>query len=577
MRQARFFILITTLILGSISFYLSLILLTHSYEDISHLQDITYNNDAYPLATNFTQLQYFVAQVVSTLTTGVACLALVSWYYQKQSAIRSEMAALTAEGCSALNSVAATWRNLTKRERTTSIILLSGILLIRAFYLLSYPLGEDELNSYHLFASKGILYVSSYYPIPNNHVLYNTICYLANKVNHNFYWASRTPAFFISLIGTFTTYLLLLRFTNFTVAAFAIFLFCLSPYGLEYSFVGRGYFLLFCFVSLGFFSTIGLATSQCKNRLYWFVLAASSILGIYTVPTYLYPFLSSLFILAIYFLWYRQWQNITRLFLTTCLAILGVLLLYFPIFCVSGLHAVIGNNYVAPPTNNFAWNDFIPYYHYIEGIIIGQERVGLWIDLAAVVLLALIYYTANYKSTFSIAPLLLSYLFTPFVITAIQRVFAPARTLSYRVFFIYILLGIIYNSFQSSILKLSKRSNLVAIVTIIIGYGSYQIYYLEKRAKPFRAKNQQIAATYQWLINKQAQRILVQAEQYPLFLHHYAQQSAKPLVINTKVKAGVTYDYIVVQDKLKSPTLMPSAPFEVYTNGVVRIFSGPIR
>lgn len=54
------------------------------------------------------------------------------------------------------------------------VIVLLGV---RIWYLLQYPLSTDEVGSYDFFVAHGPLTISSYYPIPNNHIFYNLLAW----------------------------------------------------------------------------------------------------------------------------------------------------------------------------------------------------------------------------------------------------------------------------------------------------------------------------------------------------------------------------------------------------------------
>jgi hypothetical protein len=330
--------------------------------------------------------------------------------------------------------------------------------------------------------------------------------------------------------------------------------------------------LLFCFAVLGFIATLGLVSGQLHHRLYWSALIVSSTLGIYTVPTYLYPLLSLLSILGIHFLLHREWQQLSNLFTAGLIVGICSFLLYAPIFWISGLHAIIGNPNVQSLSTYEFWQSFLPYYHYIEGFIIGQERIGVWIYL--VLIPCSIYISGNTKHNKikKLGLLALAYTLLPFVFIIIQQVLTPARILSYRVLFIFLLAGTLYDCIQKY-LKFSLGINLITLLITSSFYSVYQIYHLEKRIHPIQVYNEQAQQAYQWLVSKKPKHILIKADYYPLLFYHFSYQNNNSIPLAVQMQRGITYDYIVIKKNEQLPSL-PNLPlYEVYQNNSVRIFS----
>ena len=59
-------------------------------------------------------------------------------------------------------------------------LLLILPLVFNLYLIISLPITYDEAWTYNNFISKGLLVSVSYYPMPNNHVLYNAICSIIN-------------------------------------------------------------------------------------------------------------------------------------------------------------------------------------------------------------------------------------------------------------------------------------------------------------------------------------------------------------------------------------------------------------
>ncbi|TYZ08032.1 hypothetical protein FY528_13355 [Hymenobacter lutimineralis] len=182
----------------------------------------------------------FIAGLTSCFLLG----AVATYYEVRRRPGDYTMRAFWWDARRLLGSLLKTWRALSGLEWGLSGALLLNIVAVRLYYALAYPLGTDEVATYDYFVRGGALASTSFYPFPNNHVLFSLSCWLVSCFSDNAALVLRLPAFLISLVGTVLLFLLLLRFAGFRVAFLVVGLVSFSPMALYYAVAGRGYFLL---------------------------------------------------------------------------------------------------------------------------------------------------------------------------------------------------------------------------------------------------------------------------------------------------------------------------------------------
>ncbi|MDW7695354.1 glycosyltransferase family 39 protein [Flammeovirgaceae bacterium SG7u.111] len=321
----------------------------------------------------------------------------------------------------------------------TSIVLLS---LYRLYFINNYYIHIDEAFSYVFIVNKGFPAVISYYPGPNNHVGYLFLVKFFDLFFSDPKWALRLPTFFASILLFIFQFVLVKRYFGFYLALSASILFGFSEYGNFYSTHGRGYILLTLLTFLSYFFLLSASIRKQPSTYYFFFIISSS-LAFYTLPTFLYPFLT-LIILTFFFL-LSSW-NIQHLkyLLISCAVITGAtLFLYLPILTVSGIDAIIGNRWV----KSLSWVEYIsqlPLYLWkTSGTFYSLESFGGLITLINILAWITIFFKPS--SSCSLSPLQqkrlsLAILFSysiPFLIISLQRVLPFHRVWLYQSFFEY--------------------------------------------------------------------------------------------------------------------------------------------
>ena len=231
------------------------------------------------------------------------------------------------------------WSHFSKREKQVIFILSFCLLVIRLLFLFHWEYYEDEAFSYKYLVSKGILTTLTYYPGPNNHVFYNFICSLLTYTGLPQLWVMRLPSVLISGVMFYVSIPILKMKFNFRTSIVISILTQVCFNFFLYSFQGRGYALEVFLVLIAFYGLFKFSIEKEKNFLYLFVV--SSILGFYTIPVFVYPFIS---IVTLNML--LQQTTIKVLLYSCFVVVMGTVFCYLPIFIISGISSVVANDWV---------------------------------------------------------------------------------------------------------------------------------------------------------------------------------------------------------------------------------------
>lgn len=560
------------LIFWTILLFLVAALGFRSYSAVQYLQQITYHESGYRLLpVRLSQAGFEGFRWALWAAWALASLGLVLVWRRKQK-VYQEVQALGGELRDGWRELGQSLTQLPRSYQITALLLLALLTAVRTYFFLSYPQEGDEALTHMCFGSEGIVAATSFYPLPNNHILYNVISTLFHQVNPGFYWTTRLPTFLISLGGTVLLFAAFQRFTNFTVALLTVGLFCFSPYGMYYSFVGRGYFLQAICSGLAFLAALGICFRQTRRRLYWFVLLITSILGFYTIPTYAYAFLPLMTVVGIQCVC-RPGQVDLRAVLTTgVLTGVACLLLYAPVMLISGPQMIFGNQYLEPlPFSTFT-TGFTSYFGVVLEYLIGQERIGTTsVILIHVALLIgmVIAKPGSWLRQYGGALLLI--LLLPYGIMAWQLVFPPARTMMYLMFYLFFGVGILYLQLGHK-LKLSDRFLFGAALAFTLFYAGYESYQTQRTANRQLKRQVQVESAYAWLTARHPQHVYIENAHYQFFFQYYTKQNMGIPHLSSTYQFGADYDYLVL-DKLR-PIVCPSSSWvPVREDEYVRIYA----
>lgn len=401
---------------------------------------------------------------------------------------------LWGEWASSSRGVRQVWGQLSWRLQlgvVAGFLGLAGFRILLSFWLAP----DDDAYSYRMFVRQPLLLISSCYPIPNNHVLTNSISRLFYLVQPSFWWSMRLPVLLLGAVGTLGWYGLLLLRTNFRVASLAVGVFNCLQLSLFNSAQGRGYWLLLALSGLGFDSVLTLSAPLGRSRqLPWVALALLGPLGLYTVPTFAYFLFSAYGWLAGWWLVHRAWRPLAQGGLLVGGTLLAATLLYAPLVLVSGFDALAHNPYVRPASKVAAyWRSLPAELWVMEGRLTAEKHVGGVLVLA--VLLGGAYLArqqwreAGQRVTEAVVlPLLALWcILSPYLLMMAQRVRAPERTLLYKSQFFFLLAALVVERLLASRSSRGPRWQKYLLSLLLLGWLLLQLVLLYRLNESIKA------------------------------------------------------------------------------------------
>ena len=131
------------------------------------------------------------------------------------------------------------WQRLPTNGQRYALLILSLLMAARLHYLVSYPLSTDETASYDYFVRHGPRVILSYYPIPNNHLLYNLLAWPLSLTGMPPLLVMRLPTWVLAMASQMVTLALLNRAVGLRRALVIITLIGLAPLQVYYGAAGR--------------------------------------------------------------------------------------------------------------------------------------------------------------------------------------------------------------------------------------------------------------------------------------------------------------------------------------------------
>ena len=212
------FLLLAAIGLGSIFF-------TSPYQKVLALGGFTYNDEGfYRLGLALTPARY---QLLRGLLAGGCTLGLLLVVGLRLS--RRPVARLRAELRYGRTRLQHWWHRLPASAKLVGVGLTLLLVVIRSWYLLNYPLGTDEVASYDYFVREGPLAITSFYPIPNNHIFFNLLAWPLAEAGLSPRLVMRLPTLLLGTVGTVAAYALLARLLGARLATLVTGLVNLGP------------------------------------------------------------------------------------------------------------------------------------------------------------------------------------------------------------------------------------------------------------------------------------------------------------------------------------------------------------
>ncbi|MGI4874521.1 MAG: hypothetical protein ACRYFX_25470 [Janthinobacterium lividum] len=471
--------------------------------------------------------------------------------------------ALGHELAGAWRGLAAGWRQLPGPGRRLAVGSLLGLTAVRAYFsVVSQP--YDDALSFEVFVRERLLAITVCYPMPNNHILTNTLSWLFYEVNPHFWWTMRLPVLLTSTGASAGWALGLLRWSNWRVALVAVLGFGVLQVSLYHAAAGRGYWLLVGLAAVGFFAVLVLTRAPTGwgdapagyDRAASLGLVLAGVLGLYTVPTFAYFLVSAYSWLGVSALRRRQGAALGRAVALALLTLVGAGLLYAPLLLVSGPALLFDNEYVVPVPPGQFWRELPAYLWHSEGMLAGLRPVGAVGTLLVLAGCGVLWRRARggtepagqARQLRGLGLAALWFMVLPYALVLVQRVQAPERTLFYKAQFLFVLAALLADWAWQLAAARPRYRRLRPV--LLLGAG---LYVLAELGLLLRYNNLRREAwlpphrAFEWLAGQPAGPVLAPRPDIWFQLRFYAhtERIGQPWHVDYRPQPGVHYRYVV--------------------------------
>ena len=415
------------------------------------------------------------------------------------------------------------------------------------FYIFKYPISIDEALTFEWFTSKGAFTSLTTYPEPNNHVLFSLISNVFESLPITPILKLRLPNVLLGLLLVVIVYLFLKKEFSHKISVLPHTIFVFSYAITCYSVLARGYMLVIfsstmCFIFLLYYL-------RYNNFKYFKYFILFSIIGFWSIPLFLYPFLSFIVVLFVNFKKIKI-KDYKALFIGFLLISFSVCLFYFPIIYYNGLKSLIGNSAI----QNRSLNDLNHYFDLFFRAYDNLIGINSFIIMLSFVVVLLVSIVVNSRDRHekSFVLILIS---IPYFFSFLQNIWLSPRMLVYLIFpFIF---GI---SLLLGYFKIFSKIPLFFIYIFAILIFTIEMRIFNKTHKESFLSGDLVGEQiwrYIDINNKKNPRIFIDAvdEPYDYFiLSYYLNCNSSNFKIDTsflnfKKNNTNLYDYMLIKEK----------------------------
>lgn len=496
---------------------------------------------------------------------------------------RQQGGLLAAEARAALAGTVRTLTTLPLAQRRAAMLSLALLTAARIYFGIIKSYHSEEVASYDFFISRGLLAVSSFYPIPNNHVLPNTLNWLFFQLNPSVWFTLRLPVFITSTIGTVALFAGLLRFSTFRTALVALTLFSWVQLSLYNAVAGRGYWLLMTLAGLHFFGAVAVLSRPAGPRVAWAVLLGSGILGCYTVPSFAYVVASAASYLGLVFGLRRDWERLEQ---TTAVAAgvgVGAALLYAPLLLLSGWHRLLANGYVVAKPWPVLLRELPAFVWFTEGTLAGQRTIGALVFGTGLLAFGWLWRASRRavlapdlrKAVRQLGPPAAWFVLLPYVLLTAQRVLPPERVLLYKALYFFTLVGLVTDAWLRAHPGRYWPRLAGLGLTIFVAYQAYTMNFLVMGNREYMGR---ISQAFTWLQSQPPGRVLVGVNETALHFLFFAHTRTphRHWQLDTSPQPGARYRYVIVLPSYQGPYRPPLPATPAYHDWADDIYVLPM-
>jgi len=341
------------------------------------------------------------------------------------------------------------------------------------YFAATVPVIGDEAFTFVNFTSRGFISSLSFYPAPNNHIFNSLLTNLT-------YYIPFLPALIkLRLPAILINILTIIASMHFTKKLFGKQMAIVITAGVSclfltifYSFAARGYGIIALVFMLSLNFAFNIITRNHQTRDYLFYIFFS-IIGFYTIPTYLYPF-----VLLCSFIFFAGDFKVKKLIISALAIILVVTILYLPVIILNGLDSIVNNKFVAH-LDRIEVIKVLPFYlARVVKIIFGIP----WIVVLSTLILSLIIVFCQKKNRKLFIVFTAVMLTGPIFLLTIHSVFPPCRVFNFYGFIIVFLILVPYRNLLQ---KVKPRFLLIPCIVLQVA----SVFYFKTNVESYNNRD----------------------------------------------------------------------------------------
>lgn len=442
------------------------------------------------------------------------------------------------------------------------LLLLIPPLVSALYFAFVMPVSYDEALTYVTFTDNPLIYSISSYPYPNNHILHSIITHITKHIPiSDILFCLRFSVIIVSMFTWVVIYSFVKRYYSEKVALFTMAITSMLFMSIYYSYMSRGYALLALFFLVGLFASFNIIKHGSRNR-DWMVFSISNILGFYTMPSFLYPFLTLNLLIFIF-----NYKNIKQQILFNIFITLATLLCYTPIILHQGFGVLTAK----------IWDrmDAILYFPiYFKNTF--YEIFGFHFSITIILMAISLVIAILKKKKFAII-LWVVFGLAPVVLLTAHSVIPFPRTFIYYGFFIVFLIGISISEYIEKInIKLLVPVLLILQIALffnfkskIIDYESFNIDFHDVNSK-FIDKDKTFYIFSGLNIESYKFEMMSRGFDYSKSKYDRVFVDFDVKYINTDTITDNNYDYIVIDRAFDVTELRKP----IYSNYTLNVYKG---
>lgn len=445
-----------------------------------------------------------------------------------------------------LQSLQGKYKLFSSTQQWLGLIVISSFFLMKFYHIGTVPISYDEAWTYLNFSSKSPLVTLSYYPAPNNHILFTLATNFSSLLPLPHAIALRLPNLLLLPIASIAFTFMLREWFSSAIALIGGSLLIASYPVQLYSLQARGYLLYMVLGAVAFYTIYKLMFLPVdKLNYYRWLFILISISGFYVMPSFLYVVFSCGVFSLLFMTITKEWGRLKVLVRSGLWIGIGIVIVYTPVFLASGWQAVFNNPYVQRYSYSVIFTSLAPHFRDTGNWLVGfLFPYGYSIILLIIASLIGFYFGA--KSNRLLLLLTLTFLLCPFAILLIHKAIPFERTWSYTIF--PVVTGVCYLLSQ---IRLSRPIQLVlALVCVSIVLVSTVLFmrkYPESYSRDYDAE-----AIAHVALEQSAHSFYIEQDYYEVLLYYYYTIAQQKYQVDNKQIGQVfnnqkNYDYLLVE------------------------------